>query len=104
MNETPIRIKLTDQEKHHLEQLARSLTAAYRDVIRAKIILLLAQDYTVSAVGRMVGRRRRIVRKWAERFRKKRLDGLVDAPRSGRPARFSPPSRRPPDQAGLRTA
>jgi len=104
MNETPIRIKLTAQEKQHLERLSGSLRAAYRDVIRAKIILLLDQEYTVSAVGRMVGRRRRIVRKWGERFLKKRLDGLVDAPRSGRPARFSPLGRCPPDQAGLPTA
>ena len=101
MNETPICIKLTPEEKLVLEHVARSLTAAYRDVVRAKTILLLTQDYTVSAVARLVGRQRRIVRKWAERFLKKRLQGLLDEPRSGRPARFSPLRRSPIDQTRL---
>ena len=104
MNETPICIKLTAEEKVVLDHLSRSLTAAHRDVVRAKTILLLAEDYTVTAVARMVGRQRRIVRKWAWRFLAKRLQGLLDAPRSGRPPRFSPRSGRSPDQAGLRTA
>jgi hypothetical protein len=34
--------------------------------------------------------RRRIVQKWGKRFLKKRMDGLADDPRSGRPPRFSP--------------
>jgi DNA-directed RNA polymerase sigma subunit (sigma70/sigma32) len=104
MNESPICIKLTAEEKLVLEQVARSLTAAYRDVIRAKTVLLLAEDYTLTAVARMVGRQRRIVRKWAWRFLDKRLKGLLDAPRSGRPPRFSPRSRGASDQAGLRAA
>jgi hypothetical protein len=101
---SPICIKLTAEEKLILEQAARSLTASYRDVIRAKTILLLAEDYTVTAVARMVGRQRRIVRKWAWRFLEKRLKGLLDAPRSGRPPRFSPRSGSAPDQACLRAA
>ena len=104
MKATRLNIKLTPAEKQHLEQLARSLTAPYRAVIRAKTILLLADNYTISAVARLVGRQRRIVRKWAQRFLKKRLEGLKDAPRSGRPPRFSPPDRCASDQAGLRTA
>ena len=101
MNETPICIKLNAEEKFVLEHLARSLTAPHRDVVRAKTILLLAEDYSVSAVARLVGRQRRIVRKWAQRFLKKRLKGLLDEPRSGRPARFSPLCSRSPDQARL---
>lgn|SRR5579883_933591 len=104
MNQTPLCIKLSLEEALVLEQTSRSLTAPHRDVIRAKTILLLAQDYTLSAVARMVGRQRRIVRKWAGRFLDKRLKGLLDAPRSGRPPRFSPPGGCPSDQAGLRAA
>ena len=104
MNESPICIKLTQDEKDELERLARSLTAPHRAVVRAKTILLLADDYSVSAVARLVGRQRRIVRKWAWRFIKKRLRGLADDPRSGRPARFSPLGCSSPGQAGLRVA
>jgi Winged helix-turn helix len=92
-NKTPITIELANDERQVLEQVARSLTLAHRDVVRAQTILLLAEGLSVSAVGRQVGRARRIVCKWADRFIRKRLRGLDDAPRSGRPPRFSPDRR-----------
>jgi len=101
MWQTDLRIELTEDERQELERLDRSLTAAHRAVVRARTILLLAADLSVSAVARQVGRGRRIVRKWGERFRKKRLRGLLDLPRSGRPARFSPRSRRASGEAGV---
>ena len=100
-NETPILIKLTEEERLVLTHVSRSLTTPHRDVVRAQTILLLVEDYTVSELARRVGRQRRIVRTWAWRFLKKRLDGLLDAPRSGRPPRFSPRGSSPPDQARL---
>jgi len=33
---------------------------------------------------------RKVVRKWGKRFMEKRLKGLADEPRSGRPTVFSP--------------
>ena len=104
MPRTPIRIELTDVERCELEHLARAQCAPHRKVVRAQIILGLADGRTVSAVGRDVGWERRIVRKWAERFQRKRLLGLDDDPRSGRPPRFSPRSGDAPAQAGLRAA
>jgi transposase len=61
-------------------------------VVRARTILLLAAAMTVSAVAREVGRGRRIVRKWGERFQKKRLRGLEGLDGRGPKARFSPRS------------
>jgi hypothetical protein len=101
---TPIRIELSDAERCELERLARAQCAPHREVIRAKVILRLAEGQTVSSIGREVGWERRIVRKWAERFQHKRLQGLSDSPRSGRPPRFSPRSGATPDQAGVRAA
>jgi len=98
-NRTPIRIDLASDERAILEEVARSLTMAHRDVIRAQTILLLADGLSVSAVGRTVGRARRIVCKWADRFVRKRLRGLDDAPRSGRPPRCSPDRRHAPGEA-----
>jgi hypothetical protein len=103
-NTTPIRLELSREEREELEHRARTLTAPYRQVIRAKIVLLLADGTTVSSVSRKVARRRDIVRKWAWRFQKLRLAGLDDAPGRGRKARFSPCGRDASDQAGLRAA
>jgi hypothetical protein len=101
---SPIRMALTDEEKAELERLSRALTAPHRVVVRAKIILKLAAGESLSAVSRTVGRRRRHVQKWAKRFERKRLKGLEDRARSGRPARFSPRGRRAPGEAGVRAA
>jgi transposase-like protein len=101
---TPIWIELSDAERRELEHVARAHCAAHREVVRASIILLLADGRSVSSVARKVGRERRIVRKWAERFQRKRLLGLEDDPRSGRPARFSPRGGSASGEACLRAA
>ena len=98
-NKTPIKIELTSDERELLEQVARSFAVPHRDVVRAQTILSLAAGMSVSAVGRQVGLARRIVGKWASRFIRKRLRGLDDAPRSGRPPRFSPCRRNAPGEA-----
>ena len=81
---------LTPSERIVLDRLARGLTVAHRTVVRAKLILLLADGETLPGAGKKVGLGRRAARSWALRFARKRLAGLEDEPRSGRPARFSP--------------
>jgi putative transposase len=90
MWKTDLRIDLGEEERQELERLARSQVESHRAVVRAQTILLLAAGTPVSAVARQVGRGRRIVRKWGVRFQRKRIDGLLDLDRSGRPPRFSP--------------
>jgi transposase-like protein len=104
MWKSDLRIELSEEEREELERLSRSHVAAHRAVVRARTILLLGAGETVSAVARQVGRGRRIVRKWGARFQKKRLRGLLDLERSGRPARFSPRGGRASGEAGLRAA
>jgi len=101
---TPIRIELSDAERCELERTARAQCAPHREVVRAKVILRLAEGHTVSAIGREAGLERRIIRKWAERFQRKRVRGLQDNPRSGRPPRFSPRRRSPSGEVGVRAA
>jgi hypothetical protein len=102
--QTRIRIMLSDAERSELERLARCLVVPHRIVLRAKLVLCVAAGKTIAATAREVGRQRRIVRIWAERFVRKRLPGLQDESRSGRPARFPPRSGDPPGQARLRVA
>jgi hypothetical protein len=100
----PLKVVLDREQRMVLDEIARTMTYPYRDVIRARTILLLADGMSQAEVARRVGLRRRIVRKWAERFVERGLLGLNDAPRSGRPPRFPPDRRDTPDQARLRTA
>lgn len=101
-NKTSIRIELSPEEQSQLERLSRSQAVPHRVVVRAKLILVLAAGSTLSDAGIEVGLQRRIVRKWARRFVRKRLRGLEDDPRSGRPARFSPGGRHAVGEAGVR--
>ena len=103
-SQTLIRIELSDAERCELERASRAHCAPHREVIRATVILRLAEGHTVSAIAREVGLERRIVRKWGQRFEQKRLEGLSDSPRSGRPPRFSPRSGDVSHQACVRAA
>ena len=50
--ENPFRIELTDEERQELESRVRKYTSPYRDVIRAKIVLLSAESLAKSSVNR----------------------------------------------------
>jgi transposase len=92
---SPFVIELTPQERDELEARARRYTSPYRDVIRAKIVLLAAQGLSNDVIGARLDTPRQIVSKWRRRFCLARLPGLEEEPRGGRPARFSPQRRRP---------
>ena len=90
MHKSLLSIVLSPSEQTELLVTARSHTCSFACVQRARIILLLADGVNLRQVSIRLGVQRRIVRKWAQRFEKHRLDGLLDAPRTGRPARFFP--------------
>src|SRR5437763_11926035 len=90
---SPHVIVLSDDERRHLETIARRYTAPYADVIRAKLVLLAAQGLENEVIGQKLDLPRQIVSKWRKRFCEHRLDGLTDQPRSGRPAGFPPRAR-----------
>jgi transposase len=87
---SPFKIVLTEDEKMELERMARKYTGPYFTVVRAKIILLAAQGLSNKLIAERLDLPRQIVSKWRKRFFEKRLDGLSDNPRAGRPAQFSP--------------
>jgi transposase len=92
---SPFLVDLTQSERDELEARARRYTSPYRDVIRAKIVLLAAQGLSNEVIGERLDTPRQIVSKWRKRFCLARLPGLEEEPRGGRPARFSPQRRRP---------
>lgn len=93
--QSPYAVELTDPERNELESRARKYTSPYRDVIRAKVVLLAAQGLSNDVIASRLDTPRQIVSKWRKRFCLARLPGLEEEPRGGRPARFSPQRRRP---------
>lgn len=88
--QSPYQILLSHEEREHLETAAVRYTAPYFEVIRAKIVLYAAQGMENQEIAARVDLPRQIVSKWRKRFYKRRLQGLQDEPRSGRPPGFSP--------------
>ena len=87
---SPFEIRLAAAERKKLELTARRYTLPHREVIRAKIVLYAADGLSNQEIGDRLDTPREVVSKWRKSFYDKRLEGLEDRPRSGRPARFSP--------------
>lgn len=84
-----IPIELTKDERTKLESIVRKATAPQRDAFRARIILEAACGASNREIAKKLDSDRVTVRTWRKRFFKKRLEGLDDHPRSGRPLTFS---------------
>lgn len=87
---SPYQIVLSAQEKKLLQKRQGQYTAPYRDVVRAKVILLAAQGAENQEIAKRVDMPREVVSKWRKRFFEQRMAGLDERPRSGRPRVFSP--------------
>lgn len=81
---------LTKEEQAELDARSKEYTTPYREVMRAKIVLLASQGLGNDRIAARLGMPRQIVSKWRQRFYYERLPGLDEQPRGGRPARFSP--------------
>ena len=84
---------LTDDERKELERLSRSRTGEARLVVRAKIVLGLADGERPYRVAERVGVGRAAAYEWLHRFNAEGLKGLTDHPRPGRPHTYTPDQR-----------
>ena len=87
---SPYVLRLSSNERRELEERARRYTLPYRDVVRAKIVLMAAEGYDNDEIALRLDTRREIVSKWRKRFFQQGLPGLEERPRGGRPPVFSP--------------
>jgi len=87
---SPYVLSLTTAERWELESRARRYTLPYRDVVRAKIVLLAEQGLDNDEIATRLDTRREVVSKWRKRFYLERLSGLEELPRGGRPRAFPP--------------
>jgi transposase len=87
---SPYLLDLTTEQRRELEARARRYTSSYRDVIRAKIVLMAASGLDNEEIAARLDTSRVIVSKWRKRFFESGLAGLEERPRGGRPRVFPP--------------
>jgi hypothetical protein len=87
---SPFQINLSTYEKQELLVRARKYTLPYYQVQRAKMILLAAEGIENDEIARRLETRREVVWQWRKRFYEKRIAGLEERPRPGRPRAFPP--------------
>ena len=85
MARTAAAIELSDEEDRELRTELRTPSASQQDAVRARIVLLAAGGATNTEIAGKVGVSLPTVGLWRRNFCERRLDGLRDAPRSGRP-------------------
>lgn len=78
-------IKLSKDQQQELLTMSRSHKLEKRYVERATVILESASGKTMDEIVNSTGLSKPVVNKWRNRFRAHGLDGLKDAPRSGKP-------------------
>jgi transposase len=86
--QSPFQVTLTAAERKLLKAWVCTPTAPYRQVLRAKVVLLAATGHTNSHIAGRLEVTGNTVRKWRRRFSQQGLAGLRDRPRPGRPRRF----------------
>jgi transposase len=84
-------LKVTSEEKEKLTMLARRPKSAQAIAMRARIVLGCDEGLSNSAVAKKLHITGATVCKWRERFRVKRLEGLLDEPRPGSPRSITDP-------------
>ena len=89
MARSAARIQLSTEEEATLRQWLRQGTSEQRQVERARVILLSHEGLTVEKVAERLSTRPARVSKWRQRFAQNRLAGLSDAPRSGKPNKYT---------------
>ena len=78
-------VVLSAGERRILTKRARGASTAYRDWLRAQIVLAAARGRASARIAADLHVSVDTVRKWRGRFAARGLDGLKDLPRSGRP-------------------
>src|SRR5437773_12403508 len=82
-------VVLRDEEREVLERWARRPKSAQALALRCPIVLAAAEGETNTAIAARLACTASTVGKWRTRFAERRLDGLHDEPRPGKPRTIS---------------
>jgi len=86
-------IRLSRCESSELRGVLRHQRVEARLYRRARIVLLAAAGESISGIARQVGTNRLRAGQWLRRFKRRRIEGLQDLVRSGRPLKITPLER-----------
>jgi transposase len=86
---TSTTVLLSDSERSALEKHVRAAKTEQRLAFRSRIILLAADGVGTNAIAAQLQSSPATVSKWRVRFAKNGLEGLLDAPRSGAPGKYT---------------
>ena len=86
-------IVLESEEREELERIVSAPSSEVRMVERARIVLAAAEGRSVEEMRAALGCSRPTIAKWRGRYARQRLEGLGDAPRSGRSLTHGPEVR-----------
>jgi len=81
-------IELLNEERTILEKWVRSHKTEQRIVLRSNIILMAADGLTTEGISKKLEVRPSTVSQWRTRFARKRLEGLQDSSRPGKPKKY----------------
>ena len=101
---SPHTVVLSEEQRRELERRAVAYSGPYRDVVRAKAMLLAADGLANTEIAERLGCSRTSVSTWRRRFCEEGMQGLEERPRPGRPRRFSPGAGRRGQGDGVRAA
>jgi transposase len=82
-------IVLDDEERETLERWARRPKSSQALAFRCRIVLAAAEGGSSKEIAAELGCNHNTVSKWRGRFARRRLDGLHDEPRPGKPRLIS---------------
>lgn len=82
------RLQISEEERVELERRIRAHTSTQREARRARVVLLCADGVPLRRIALVVGIDQHQVGLWRRRFLDRRVDGLCDQPRTGRPRRL----------------
>src|SRR4051795_6942130 len=85
MARAAVAIELSDAEERELRALLRRPSVSQQQALRARIVLRAAEGATNTQIAAEAGVSLPTVGLWRRSFGERRLLGLADAPRSGRP-------------------
>ena len=88
MGRRPTALTCGQKDRAELERLSRGRTEPMQRIQRAQIILTCLGGEPQAQIAARLGIRPNTVSKWRIRFAERGIDGLADAPRSGKPKTY----------------
>lgn len=89
MSKAAPKIELEEEEHRILKHLTTRPKSAQREALRAGIVLAAAEGLSNTEIAKQMACSYPTAQKWRRRFAASRIDGLLDAPRPGKPRSIS---------------